>query len=558
MAGRIDLNVGFAFAWADVLVETGADLVVRRVEGAVASLFDGHPESFAGRLLSDMVAPADRPALDGLALLTPGTRLTLDRVRLAGGTRAGTQAPARTVALSALRLEAPADVLCVALRAVAPTPETSAAPPETATAERVAAFARQAGRELAHDPNIGVSVVALDGLDALKPRLSQADAQHLGEILTAVVGEAIGDDAPWVTLDEGAYAYVSAATNAADGSRDPVGTALADATRALDPDGTGIDVTHGTARHPTGIDEGDLVNGLICSLSQFCQGDGPGGTARPSLSAFAANFSRLVSDGVSEVRAFADVVAEGAFEVALQPIVDARRGTLHHYEALCRFTDGASPGDRLAFAERARLIHQFDLAMLTKVVAWLGGQPRNRTGPAVAVNVSGHSLTHPGFIDAVERQLDENPWLKGRLLIEITETLPIQDRQQGNDLIQRLRRRRIPVCIDDFGAGAASFQYLADLQVDYVKFDGSTVEAALRGASGQAFLSALSAFCRRLGVKTIAEMVETREHLTAVRGCGVDFLQGYLFGAPNHDSAAFRPIPNVGLIRGAATAAARR
>ena len=571
MAGRIDLNVGFAFAWADVLVETGTDLVVRRADGAVASLFGCRPAALTDRPLAELVVPADRPALDGLALLTLGTRLTLDRVRLAGETQiaqthtgtqgvkpAATYAPWRTVALSALRLEAPAEVLCVALRAVPPAHDAQGGPPEAATAERIAAFARQAGRDLAHDPSIGVSVVALDGLDALKLRLSQADAQHLGEILTAVVGEAIGDDAPWVPLDEGAYAYVSAATDPADAGRDPVGAALADATRALDPEGTGAEVTRGTARAGNGIDEGDLVNGLICSLSQFCQGEGAGGGARPSLSAFAANFSRLVTDGVSEVRAFADLVAEGAFEVALQPIVDARRGTLHHYEALCRFTDGASPGPRLAFAERARLIHQFDLEMLRKVADWLGRQPRNRTGPAVAVNVSGHSLTHPGFIDAVERQLDDSPWLQGRLLIEVTETLPIRDRRQGNELIQRLRRRDIPVCIDDFGAGAASFQYLADLQVDYVKFDGSTVAAALRGARGQAFLSALTAFCRRLGVKTIAEMVETREHLTAVRGCGVDFLQGYLFGAPSRDTAAFRPIPNVGLIRGAAAASARR
>lgn len=560
MAGRIDFSVGFAFAWADVLLECGTDLTVRRADGAVASLFGCAPEGLHDRPLTGLMAARDRPALDGLALLTPGTRLTLDRVALADAD----DGTAHSVALSALRLEVPADVLCVVLRAVPPGPAEAAPAPTTApatapaktTAERIAAFARQAGSELAHDPTTGVSVVALDGLETLKPRLDQADAAHLGEILTAVVGAAIGEEAPWVALDEGAYAYVAPLGAADDDGGDPLGDALADATRALDPEGAGVAVARGTARPATGIDEGDLVNGLICSLSQFCEGAGEGD--RRSLSEFAANFPRLVSDGVLEVRAFADLVADGAFQIALQPIVDAKRGTLHHYEALCRFADGGSPGARLAFAERARLIHQFDLAMLRKVADWLGTQPRNRGGPAVAVNVSGHSLTHPGFIDAVERLLDDSPWLKGRLLVEVTETLPIQDRPQGNDLIQRLRRRRVPVCIDDFGAGAASFQYLADLQVDYVKFDGSTVEAALRGARGQAFLSALTAFCRRLGIKTIAEMVETREHLSAVRGCGVDFLQGYLFGEPSGDANAFRPIPNVGLIRGTATAPSRR
>jgi EAL domain-containing protein (putative c-di-GMP-specific phosphodiesterase class I) len=551
MAGRIDLHVGFAFAWADVLLETGMDLRIRRAEGAISSLFGHDGAALAGRRLPDLIAESDRPALDGLSVLAAGTRLTLDRVRLAGAKGAR---PA-TVALSALCPEAPKDVLCVALRAVPPTAMAAAPkPPKTASAERIAAFAEQAGPELAHDPNTGVSVVALTGLEALKPRLSQTDADHLGDILTAVVGEAIGHAAPWVALDEGAYAYLGPA----EADSDAVGAALADATRALDPDGEGAGIERGVARPAAGIDESDLVNGLICSLSRFCQGDGPEGAARPSLTDFAANFSRLVADGVSEVRAFADLVAEGAFDVALQPIVDARRGTLHHYEALCRFPEGGSPAARLAFAERAQMIHQFDLAMLRKVAAWLGKQPRNRSGPLVAVNVSGHSLTRPGFLEAVERELDDSPWLQGRLLIEITETLPIRDRPAGNALIQRLRRRRIPVCIDDFGAGAASFQYLADLQVDFVKFDGSTVLAALRGARGQAFLSALTAFCRRLGIKTIAEMVETREHLTAVRGCGVDFLQGYLFGEPSADADAFRPIPNGDLITGRTAASGRR
>ena len=122
MTGRIDLHVGFAFAWADVLLETGLDLNVRRAEGAVASLLGCAGGALVGRRLPDLIAPADRPALDGLAVLAPGTRLTLERVRLAGDDGAA----GATVALSVLCLEAPADVLCVALRVL-----PSAAPAAT-------------------------------------------------------------------------------------------------------------------------------------------------------------------------------------------------------------------------------------------------------------------------------------------------------------------------------------------------------------------------------------------------------------------------------------------
>lgn len=547
MSTRFDVHVGFAFAWADVLLEAGSDLAVRRAEGAAGALFGCGLEALVGRCLTALVAAPDRAAVAAMGELAPGTRLTLERVTL----QPADGEPGRPVALSALCLEQPADVLCVGVRALPEEGSADGAAPRAASAqaEQLAAFARQAGREMAHDPQAGVTVVALSGLEALKPRLSHADAGRLGEILKAVVSEAVGAETPYVNLQEGAYAFL----DARPGDDSPVADALEAATRALDPEGRGVATARGTAKPGLGLQESDLVSGLVCSLTRFCEGEGPHAPSdRPSLADLAANFSRLVSDGVAEVRTFADLVAQGDFEVALQPILDARRGTLHHYEALCRFPGGGSPARRLGFAERAGLIHQFDLAMLHKVADWIGRQPRNRTGPAVGVNVSGHSLTHPGFVDAVERLLEDRPWLAGRLLIELTETLPLRDRAHGDQLIQRLRHRRVPVCIDDFGAGAASFQYLAELSVDYVKFDGSTVEAAVRGARGQAFLSALTAFCRRLGIKTVAEMVETREHLAAVRGCGVDYLQGYLFGAPNPDPAAFRPIPNGHLIAGRA------
>jgi EAL domain-containing protein (putative c-di-GMP-specific phosphodiesterase class I) len=544
------LTAGFAFAWADVLLEVGTDLTIRRAEGALTALFDRTSSELVATSLMELFADTYRETVKGLAALDPGTRLTVDNV----GVNPGYRTPVANVTLAALRLEAPSDVLCVAIRAVPPQATWEQPPAKTATTEEIEAFARQAGRDLRRHADNGVSLVSVTRLDALKPRLRQADAVNLGGVLRAIVGEAIGANAPWIALDEGTFAYVTD-TDASD----RVPRALQDATKELDPEGIGADVDQGAATLVDGIDESDFVNGLVCSLSRFCH-DAPcdDTSSGPSLDDFVQNFDRLVTDGISEVQEFADLVRQRTFDLAMQPIVEARRGKIHHYEVLCRFPDGGSPASKLSFAEKARLIHQFDLAMLQRVMRWLAERRRGRARPVVAVNISGHSLTHPGFVEAVEGILDEHPLLQKQLLFEITETLPIRDRQQGNSLIQRLRRRDIPVCIDDFGAGAASFQYLADMQIDYVKFDGSTLDAAMRGTRGQAFLSALTAFCRRLNIKTVAEQVETREHLAVAQACGVDFLQGYLFGRPDPDTDAFRPLPNLELIRGKPVPVARR
>ena len=101
-----------------------------------------------------------------------------------------------------------------------------------------------------------------------------------------------------------------------------------------------------------------------------------------------------------------------------------------------------------------------------------------------------------------------------------------------NNLIQSLRAASHVVCLDDFGAGAAAFQYLRALEVDVVKIDGVYVREALTKPRGKAFLKAMVGLCRDLDIAVVAEMVEDEKTVTFVRECGVQFAQGHLFGAP--------------------------
>jgi EAL domain-containing protein (putative c-di-GMP-specific phosphodiesterase class I) len=146
--------------------------------------------------------------------------------------------------------------------------------------------------------------------------------------------------------------------------------------------------------------------------------------------------------------------------------------------------------------------------------------------------------------------LAENKWLEGRLIFEVTESSRMADLEGANTFIQSIRNRGFEVCLDDFGAGAASFQYLSVLDVDVVKLDGSAVKNAQKAAKGRAFLSSLTDLCRRLKVLTVAEMVDTPKALDFVRDCGCDFAQGYLFGKPSTNVRDFFPLPNQSLLWG--------
>ncbi|MCB2107988.1 MAG: EAL domain-containing protein, partial [Rhodobacteraceae bacterium] len=85
----------------------------------------------------------------------------------------------------------------------------------------------------------------------------------------------------------------------------------------------------------------------------------------------------------------------------------------------------------------------------------------------------------------------------------------------------------------------ASFQYLSVLEVDVVKLDGSAVKNAQAAPKGRAFLRALTTLCKTMKVETIAEMVDSRETLEFVRDCGVEYVQGFLFGKPDPDPWQF-------------------
>jgi EAL domain-containing protein (putative c-di-GMP-specific phosphodiesterase class I) len=239
---------------------------------------------------------------------------------------------------------------------------------------------------------------------------------------------------------------------------------------------------------------------------------------------------------------FRKVLEDGAFDIAFHPIVHTGSGAIHHYEALARFPGtiaAESPLKLIAYAEEAGLIAKFDLAMAQKVMDWLKVHGNSYR---IAVNISGFSIGNVDYLTELRALLDANPWSKGALMFEITESTRIPDLAAANRLFQALRDQGYEICLDDFGAGVASFHYLLSLDVDVVKFDGSAVKSALIAKKGRAFLSALARLCADIGVPTIAERVDDHETLTFVRECGVDYAQGYLFGEPSADIESFKRI----------------
>lgn len=240
------------------------------------------------------------------------------------------------------------------------------------------------------------------------------------------------------------------------------------------------------------------------------------------------SFQAHVRQTADELDRFNAIVAEGAFELTFQPVVSLADGELHHFEALTRFEASESPADTIRFAEELDLILDFDLAVLARVVDALAKTPAE---VRIAVNVSALSLMTPDFLAAFQAVAgsETDP---GRLMVEITETQALGDLDRADRLIGELRAAGHPVCLDDFGAGAATLEYLRRLNVDYVKIDGRYMPEGEAHPRDAVILKHLTALCRELGVATIAEMVETEGTAELLKGLGVDLAQGFAYSRP--------------------------
>ncbi len=152
------------------------------------------------------------------------------------------------------------------------------------------------------------------------------------------------------------------------------------------------------------------------------------------------------------------------------------------------------------------------------------------------MNLSARQLREPGLVDAVAATLHDHGLPPGALKLELTESSLVQDPAAAAVVLRALKKREVQVYLDDFGTGYSSLSSLHRLPLDALKIDRSFV-AGLDGGStgahkGAEIVRTIVALARSLGVRVVAEGVETREQLAALHALGCDFAQGYLIGRP--------------------------
>jgi len=150
----------------------------------------------------------------------------------------------------------------------------------------------------------------------------------------------------------------------------------------------------------------------------------------------------------------------------------------------------------------------------------------------IAVNLSAIQFCHTGLVDSVARALDENGLPPNRLTLEITETTAMRDADASLHVLQRLSDMGVDLSIDDFGTGYSSLMYLKRLPANELKIDRGFVRDLEQDSDDAAIVSAIVALGQALGLRIVAEGVETDGQQDFLTRLGCDSLQGYLLGQP--------------------------
>ncbi|WP_062202099.1 sensor domain-containing protein [Demequina salsinemoris] len=396
-------------------------------------------------------------------------------------------------------------------------------------APRMLASASRAGHEAA------ILLLDLDGFKAVNDTLGHAGGDRVLQAVADSVARRLRPYDLFARLGGDEFAILIEDI----GHEHDLGAITAKIQRALSErvtdHGTGIRASIGVALFP---EDGETVEELVqhADMAMYQAKR----TAHSAVEYFRPELAETLGRRTTIEKALegADLFAQ--LSVHMQPIhtLSVEWGPTYA-EALLRWRHptlgDVSPAEFIPIAEEMGAIGRIGRWVLEQaaaaVVAWNAGRPESRT-IAVSVNVSTSQFALDDMDLAVEAALAATGCRPEWLVLEITESLLLEDSDAVQGALTRLRARGVRIAIDDFGTGYSALHYLARFPLDALKIDRSFVSGLGLDSEHDEVVNALIALARVLRLRVVAEGVETQEQLEIVSRFGVDHVQGFLLGRP--------------------------
>lgn len=228
-----------------------------------------------------------------------------------------------------------------------------------------------------------------------------------------------------------------------------------------------------------------------------------------------------------------EAIKNDGFRLVYQPVIDILSGQIVAYEALLRLKDHSmSPAEFIDVAEKNGLVLPIGRLVTEKVIRQMSEW--RKTGTllhTVSLNFSANQLHDVGYVGFIKDRLEQYGIEPGLLEIEITENIFLENKQLPLEFLEQLKTMGLMIAIDDFGTGYSSLNYLTFLPVDIVKLDRS-LSMKFMEIDNVKVMDSLISLVHSLGLKVVAEGIETLEQVKALGRAQCDYIQGYYFSKP--------------------------
>lgn len=232
-----------------------------------------------------------------------------------------------------------------------------------------------------------------------------------------------------------------------------------------------------------------------------------------------------------------EAIDDNDFILFKQSIVSLKDKNFKGFEVLLRLRlnkEIVGPGVFVPTAERYNVMNKIDRWVVKEFICLLSDNSEmcNKIDMAT-LNLSGQTLSNPDFLPYLLNILKEHPGANKKLCFELTESAALNNLSESSGLVMKMKELGVRFAVDDFGSGYASYNYLTQLPVDFVKIDGSFSLDIHKDPVNQAIVRSITEISHMMKMQVIAEFVERKEELTCLKEIGVDMVQGYYMDKPS-------------------------
>ncbi len=522
-----DRFLAFAFAGADLLIEINHNGKVVFASGAIKSLTNHEEKDFIGTNFADLFRGVDETTIN---IIRQNTKVGKKIGPYLVSIKNQDPQKEKQVFLSSFSIVNNGSIYVTVSRVeglLAILGLSDKAPPIIASTEDFEEILRKKMPDiLSSGQDISMQVLQLNGIESYKSKMDKKNWMGLMADISQLVMDSSIDGETAVKVDNEKFVLLKDEKNSEDLLQEKILKIAQNynITESLNIQSKTIegDMDSLSAREAT--------RAILYTINKM-EKDGLDG-CDDNLN---ESFKEFLKENTNKISKLKNIISLQNFKINFQPIVYLADKKISHHEVLVRFEGTASPYDMIVMGEDVGIAPDIDLSICKQTLKYIDMNRKKTEIGKLAVNLSGASIQSDTFVDKLLSTLKEHPEAAAHLTFEITESSEITDLDKVNNIIQKLRKNNHAVCLDDFGAGAASFQYLQKLHVDGIKIDGAYVKSILSSPRDASMVKNITKMCHELDVYVVAEMIETEEQWRFLNDLGVDKGQGWLFGKPLPD-----------------------